>query len=557
MADFDIDVSEPEATTDASTSFSHKRLSEVYTRRSDGQTETLADSSDEVDPRKLVDTPTLNDIRWLYRTSIGGTIVDKPVSDAFKHGFEIKNNNRDVEGLLESVNFIDVFIDAYQKARRDGFSLLYYVLEDDSEGVMEDPLDPSVTVNDIAKLAIHTIDDLARFDSSHGVIPANADADPIKELDYDQYQIRPTGIVMDTDPNSETYKEPLGYLIGKPNWIDNTDPTDDVTFFHRNRFIHLSVNTTTDGDLSAPTLGKYEGDSVLLQSYNILKGLKKGNWAIMQTLFRYAAKLYHVELPEDADQEDYNNAIESMDNLNAKSEIVTPHGYSIEDYQTDGQLQPREYFDVLFDQICANNEMTKSVLFGTQSGTVSGSETDIKNYFNMVERLRNIVLTEIIKEFVERAYQLQDNRTGDTYTAQFEIEWGPLFKLSEIDMAERTARLVQTVSQGIDNFILTPMEARTILQQEWVDVELDWEDEFSDEEIEFLESLNVHQQGGETEAEKLEAKQMFEGMPRQGQNGGGMEQGTTTATENPATDSLSDSNVDAIANRVVELLDER
>jgi len=556
MPDFDIDVGDPHVTTDTSTSFSHKRLTEVYSRRSDGQDKTLADTSDEVDPRKLVDTPSLNDIRWLYRTSIGGTIVDKPVSDAFKHGFDIKNNARDVQSLIDDLNFVDVFIDAYQKARRDGFSLLYYVLEDNSDGVMYDPLADDVTVNSIRKLAIHTIDDLARFDASHGVIPANADADPIRDLEYDEYQIRPTGIVMDTDPQSETYKEPLGYLIGEPDWIDNTDPTDDVKFFHRNRFIHLTVNTTADGDLSDPTLGEYEGDSVLLQSYNILKGLKKGNWAIMQTLFRYAAKLYHVELPEDADQEDYDNAIESMDNLNAKSEIVTPNGYSIEDYQTDGQLQPREYFDVLFDQICANNEMTKSVLFGTQSGTVSGSETDIKNYFNMVERLRNIVFTTIIKEFVERSYQLQDNRTGNQYEAQFQIEWGPLFKLSEIDMAERTARLVQTVSQGIDNFILTPMEARTILQQEWVDVDIDWSDEFTDEEVEFLESLNVHQQGGETEAEKLEAQEMMGGMPRQGQNGGGMEQGTTTASENPTADSLDSADVDAIANRVVELLDD-
>jgi len=551
MSEFEIDVAEP--TTDNTTTFSHKRVNSVYTRRSDGQSASqLGDSADEVDARKLTSRPTINRIRWLYRSSIGKTIVDKPVADAFKHGFEIKETNRDVRGRLNGLDFTSTFIDAYQKARRDGFSLLYMVLDDNTSGVQYDPMDENATVRDVKKLEIHTVDDLARYDSSQGVIPAGAEADPIEQLDYDDYQIRPTGIVMDTDEMSDTYKEPLGYLVGEPNWIDNTDPTEDVKFFHRNRFLHISVNTTVDGDLEDPTLGKYEGDSVLLNVFDILNGLKKGNWAMMQTIFRYAAKLYHVELPEDADEEDYENATEEMDNLNAKSEVVTPFGYEIQDYQTDGQLQPREYFDVLFDQVCASVEMTKSVLFGTQSGTVTGSETDIKNYFNQVERMRNEQFTRLIKAFVERIFRLTDNRTGEQYTAEFEVQWGPLFKLSGLDKAERITRMMQTVSQGVDTFILTPMEARSILQQEWSDIDMDWSDEFSDEEIQFLESLNVHQQGGETAEEKAEG-QIAGGAPRAGQNGGGMEQGTQTASEQPTADGLSDRDVERIAKRITEL----
>jgi phage-related protein (TIGR01555 family) len=476
------------------------------------------------------------------------------VADAFKHGFDIKNNSRDVRSLLDGLDFTKNFIEAYQKARRDGFSLLYMVLDDDSRGVQYDPMASSVTVRDVKKLEIHTIDNLARYDSSHGVVPAGADADPIENLDYDQYEIRPTGIVMDTDEMSDTYKEPLGYLIGEPNWIDNTNPATDVKFFHRNRFLHLTVNRTVDGDLTDPTLGKYEGDSVLVNVYDILNGLKKGNWSMMQTIFRYAAKLYHVELPEDADKEDYNNATQEMDNLNAKSEIVTPSGYEIQDYQTDGQLQPREYFDVLFDQICASVEMTKSVLFGTQSGTVTGSETDIKNYFNQVERLRNEEFEHLIHTFVEMVYQLTDNRTENEYTAEFDIEWGPLFKLSDMDKVERATRLMQTVSQGVDTFILTPMEAREVLQQEWADVDVDWTDDFTDEEVQFLQSLNVHQQGAETAQEKTEGE-IKGGAPRQGQNGGGRERGTTNSTEDPTSqsDALSDRDVERIAQRLSEI----
>jgi hypothetical protein len=271
----------------------------------------------------------------------------------------------------------------------------------------------------------------------------------------------------------------------------------------------------------------------------------------MQTIFRYAAKLYHVELPEDASEDDFEEAENEMQNLNAKSELITPNGYTIEDFQTDGQLQPREYFDVIFDQVCASAEMTKSVLFGTQTGTVSGSETDIKNYFNKVERMRQNDFENDMREFASHVIRLVDNRTKEQYNIDFDVEWGPLFKLSELDAAERISRHMQTVSAAVNNFIMTPDEARSVLQQTWAEVDIDWTDEFSEEEREWLTTLNVAQLGTEATLPNSE----MQGNPRVGQNGGGMEQGQQTASEQPTADSLSDDDVDRVAQRVAEIID--
>jgi hypothetical protein len=358
---------------------------------------------------------------------------------------------------------------------------------------------------------------------------------------------------MDTDPTSETYKEPLGYLIGKPDWVDKAEPVDSVKFYHRNRFLHHVENTTVDGDLDDESLGRWEGDSILVSAYHLLRGLKKGNWSLMQTIFRYAAKLYHVELPEDADDDDWEEANENMQNMNAKSELITPAGYEIQDFQTDGQLQPEEYFDTIFEQICATSEMTKSVLFGTQSGTVSGSETDIKNYFNKVERMRQTDFDEDLHRFVNRVVGLVDGRASSEYDLDFGVEWGPMFKLSELDNAERLSRIMQTLSAGINDFVLTPMEAREILQEEWSEVNIDWQEEFTEEEKEWLENLNVAQMGTEAVLKNNEGQEM-EGNPRVGQNGGGMEQGQQTASENPTSDSLSNRDVDRIAERVADIM---
>jgi hypothetical protein len=545
-------------TTDSTTTYELGVTAHTYSEdtedRSAGVGTEPGDSADEVEPRRLMADPHINDIRWLYRTFWASTLVNKPVEDAFKNGFDIDyDGDRDIQRLLDEHEWESHYKDVKKKARRDGFALTFFVLEDDTDSVAEDPIEANV--KGIKKIEDITLDDMARFKTSHGAIPAGAEADPLEGLPYEDYQIRPTGIVMDTDPTSDTYKEPLGYLIGKPDWIDKSNPGTHVDFYHRNRFLHHVENRTVDGDLDDDALGRWEGDSVLVSSYHLLRGLKKGNWSLMQTIFRYAAKLYHVELPEDADEDDWREADNNMQNLNAKSEIITPHGYEMDDFQTDGQLQPEEYFDVIFDQVCASNEMTKSVLFGTQTGTVSGSETDIKNYFNKVERLRQAEFTSDMHDFVSRAVSLKDGRAGETFDVDFDVEWGPMFKLSELDNAERLSRIMQTLSAAINDFILTPQEARSILQEEWAEADVDWQSEFSEEERNFLKTLNVAQMGAEAALPEGEGNEnMEEGNPRVGQNGGGMENGETTAAEDPTTDELSDREVDRIAERVAEVI---
>jgi hypothetical protein len=553
---------EPDATTDASTSFELSQGIHTYgtdtADRTPGVGTDPGDNADNVDPRRLMGDPHINELRWLYRTSLAKTLVDKPVEDAFKHGFEIKHDgDRDIRSLMTDLDWEHHYKRVKKKARRDGFALTYFVLKDDTDHVGDDPVEANV--EEIKKIEDITLDDMARYDTSFGSIPAGADADPLEDLQYNDYQIRPTGIVMDTDPQSETYKEPLGYLIGPPDWIDEEDPQDQVKFYHRNRFIHHVENPEVDGDLDQDALGRLEGDSILVSIYHIMRGLKKGNWALMQTIFRYAAKLYHVELPEDADEDDWEEANENMQNLNAKSELVTPAGYEIEDFQTDGQLQPEEYFDVIFEQICAGIEMTKSVLFGTQTGTVSGSETDIKNYFNKVERLRQDTFERDMHRFVNRAVSLSDGRASEEYDLDFDVDWEPMFRLSQLDNAERLSRVMQSLSAAVNDFVLTPGEARKILQEEWADVDIDWESEFSEEERDWLKTLNVAQMGAEAALPGNEGDgdgEDMDGNPRVGQNGGGMEQGQSTASEQPATDNLTNREMDEIARRVASRLED-
>jgi len=560
---FDTNGQVHETEDASSSSFTTQTAESTYSEdeasKTAGVGTTPGDSSDEVDPRRLMADPSLNDIRWLYRTSLAQTLVNKPIDDSFKNGFDITTESEtggtEFENVLSDHDWVEHYKMVQKKARRDGFALTYFVLEDDSGGPWEDPMKDSVNVRDVAKLEFFTLDDLSRYKTSGPSAGVRPSVEEATGKEPGEYEIRRTGIVVDTDPMSPTYKEPLGYLVGPDQFAGNND---QVQFIHKNRILHHVWNPEVDADLEDDTFGRYEGDSVLVSSYHILRGLKKGNWSIMQTLFRYAAKLYHVELPEDADEDDFDEATNQLQNMNAKGEIITPHGYDVQDFQTDGQLDPEPYFEVLFEQVCASNEMTKSVLFGTQSGTVSGSETDIKNYFNKVERMRRDRVERDMRNFVTRYKALVDGRASEDFEAEFDVEWGPLFKMSELDQVEALSRKMGVLTAAINNFIMTPQEARVVLQEEWAEADVDWQDEFSEEEEQFLQTLNMAQQGAETAEEKVSAESGAEGAstPDEGstqqQNGGGRTQGETSDPDNPTSDTI-----DQLADAVVQRIESR
>lgn len=493
------------------------------------------DSSDEVDPRKLVRDPTLSEIRWYYRRTFANVLVDKPVDDAFKNGFEFTGDNaNEAENIIEDPDFDgegEGFEGAYRlaekKARRDGFSLVFLgTQEKNSDGIHTSPIDETVDVDSVSHLKVLTIDDLG----------STAPHDQIEEgtgLEPDEYYIRDTGIVINTDINSPDYRTPVGYVLDTPNG----------QFIHADRILHLTWNPEVDGDYRGngvrrwdrrkSTLGQYEGDSILIPSYDIMKGIAKGNWAIMQALFRNASHVYSVKLPKSADQEDFDNTVEATRNINAKSAFVWPDTeYEFEQHESGNEMEPEQHFEVLFDQVCAGQEMTKSVLFGTQAGTVSGSETDIKNYFNKVERFRSNRATSKIQEYVTRVKRITDSRTNDEFEFEVDIEWGPLFKVDSETRIQMFQNQTNALTGLIGSFALTPDEARGILSEEFTEIDLE---DLTEDQLDELDRVNLTRSGQGPSAERAE-REYTEGGPSpsaaasEGGNTGGREQGETTDT---------------------------
>lgn len=529
-----LSLDSPIATTHTSSDSDSSTYGTVEDERRE-QYDSNGSTSDEVDIRKLFNKPTVNLIRWLYRQNgIASTVVDKPVKDAFKYDVSLDlegDNSRDVREFIKDT-YIPKQKKAQIKARRDGVALLFWVI-DDTNSVEETVENPS----GVTDLRVISIDDLARGEGNprhpnHHKVNDEVAADVAAantEYDVEQLVVTQSGLIVVDDITSPDHEEFVGCMYHRNPQLSQSDA---FQFIHADRLERFTERENVDGDMEDAVYGKVEGDSVLTPILNPLTGITKAEWALGQTLLRYTAPLHVVEIdgdanPIDGDWEEHISKVdEQLDNVNNKSSLTLPPAHSADTLSSDGEIDPEPYLDGLINDICAGAEITRSVLLGTQAGTVSGSSTDIKNYYNQVERERE-------SEYEDKIYSGVSKYTRfNSYDTTLEnVEWGPLFKIDEIERVDAMRTVMSAVGQGVGNYLFSLEDAQKILQQQWAEFDVDVDlDELSEEQMDLLDRVNTTKgkqfRTGESSEKEYESKHT-------GNNGGGREEGQSDDEENP------------------------
>jgi hypothetical protein len=488
----------------------------VEQKREVYQNEDISDSADEVDPRRLFRTPlTYDEIRW-YATYCGEakTIIKKPIKDAFKNGFDVVDDpTNSVQGFLE--DYEPHYKTAEIKARRDGLSAILFQLTD-AASISEEPRD----VASFDGFQILTLDDFADN------VPQSAFENDSIDFDRDQVKVTDEGLVVVNDLTTHRHGDLLGYAVEKRNGRGNQ-------FIHESRCQHFAWNTEDDGKVAEDTFGEWQGNSVLLPIMIPLKSLVKTKWALGQTMFRYSSPLYVIETPENYSDDQHEKVQEQLGGLNTASDVALPAGCVMQTEGTDGEIDPEPFVAALREDICSGSMMTKSVLQGTQTGTVSGSSTDVKNYFNGVQRFR-VGRTE--RKFREAVTMVSawDKSLIPTFALGYDIDWGALFKLDQLDKMEAMTRIVTATSNAVNRYELTPDEAREVIQQQWAKLDIDVDlDDLTEADLDYLDRVNLNDVGAYKGGENAEGE--MEGNPRVGQNGGGNEAGNTTDPSDPSS----------------------
>lgn len=497
-------------------------------------------TSDEVDARKLFDDPTVNMIRWQYRENgIASTIVDKPVRDAFKYGFDLKfsDDTDDTDEIREFIRdeYVPKQKQARIKSRRDGVSLLYWVTDDTS-----DASQPIENPNGVGQLRVVTIDELAhgdgnpRYENRYRTVSDEVSAQRAADAtDYniDQLVVTRSGLVVVDDITSVDHEKFVGCMMRQNPQLAEQD---HFQFIHADRLELFVTRETVDGDMEEVSYGHVEGDSMLTPVIHSLVGITKAEWALGQTLLRYTAPLHVVEIdkevsPKENDWESHINEVDDqLDNLNTKSSLTLPPGHVAKTLTADSDIDPEPYLDGLINNVCAGAEITRSVLQGTQAGTVSGQSTDAKNYFNLVEKNRENEYSEKLRNGVNR-YMTYTGRSGSLE----DIEWGPLFKVDAVERVDGMMTLVSAISNAVGSYLIPLDDAQEILEEQWAEFDADIDPgELTEEELDLLDRVNTtkgkqYQEGNSAEQE-YESKHL-------GNNGGGRESGQSDDESDPSS----------------------
>jgi len=335
------------------------------------------------------------------RTGFCYRIINKISDDVLDNGFSIENNDvlaKDIEELNKRVKLIPKFKKAYTYARLFGFSFLTLGWEDAAQKLSDDLL--------------------------------NA-----KDLKY-AVPLMPSQIseiILDQDQRSERF--------GEVEFIVINSSGAQKKKIHWKRFLHI-----VHDDFKSNA----KGVSSVLPAYNYLQTLENIIWAAGQAYYRNAAPFAKITINGASDKEllKYD---EKMDDISVRTRFLSNENFGLEFLPTT-PIDPTPFFQVALTAVCTTLGIPKQIAEGTNAGAISGSETNLKDYYSDLSSVQTLTIEPLLREIYQRC---QDNAIiaqGD-----YDIKWESLFEMNEKD----TALTEYAKSQAYLNYVnagLVPKE---------------------------------------------------------------------------------------------------
>lgn len=174
------------------------------------------------------------------------------------------------------------------------------------------------------------------------------------------------------------------------------------------------------------------GESSLDPIWDDMTVYRNVRWGVGQTMFRVGGGVPVIKLKGTPAQVTAWQSEGRFKNLHQRTYMVLGLEESFEFKGAQGSaLNPTPYVEASIESISIGSNIPKVQLRGAQAGSLSGSETNLKEYFGFISSLQtlwNPTVKNILHRFME---------TGqiETTAEDVVITWNPSFKMSEIDLA--------------------------------------------------------------------------------------------------------------------------
>lgn len=179
---------------------------------------------------------------------------------------------------------------------------------------------------------------------------------------------------------------------------------------HGSRIVHLRNSSLEEESL--------EGESSLICIYDDLTVLKSMTWGTGQAMWRHGGGLTVFIAPDSEDPQAQIDAIDGVTtDINAMTVLTMPPGTEVIT-GSPGALNPAEYFETCLQMISIGSRIPVSILRGSVAGSLTSSEKDRKDYFELLDNIQKEILTPALMDILKRF-----QASGQLPDQEFLIEW--------------------------------------------------------------------------------------------------------------------------------------
>ena len=223
---------------------------------------------------------------------------------------------------------------------------------------------------------------------------------------------------------------------------------------HKSRFVHIYIRR----DLQSSLLPAYRP---LFVCDNVL-------WSTGQAYFRAAAGMTHITVkdPKIMKRVKKGRTVTEIDalreegvfkNINSESVFISDDRYKLELKGVQGSsLNPTDYWTVAVQAASIPLKVPSQILLGTNAGSISGSETNQKDYYAEVGEKREKYMTRYIEEFCERFG-----------IPMPEIDFETLFEETDTEKAEMLEKDMKSMSEGFTSGLIDQASAVEFLNEKY------------------------------------------------------------------------------------------
>ena len=370
---------------------------------------------------------TINDLESLYKSnSMAKNIVDIPSEDLTKSGWTLKMKDEKLKALYESK--------MRQLKAKDRFQKLFMFERLYGDGF----------------ISIGTVEN-KNFILADELVPENLKRIPYLNA-FSSKKV--SNRIVNEDMFSAEYGQIESFEINRTQ-RQGILLLDDMlnNKIHRSRVMHQQDLRFED---------EIEGTSLLENLYDILTVVDTSLWSVGQILYDYVFKVMKSADVANMSQEqrvlvataaDYKFRTEALAIIDEKEELLkvsTP---------TSGI---GELLDFVWDYLSGASRIPKTVLKGQESGTVTGAQYDVMNYYSRITAMQENQLRPHL-EYLIRLLMMAEDECGGRINpdeVEWSIEFNPLWNVDAETDAKIRKLTAETDAIYITNGVIGPDEVK-------------------------------------------------------------------------------------------------